>query len=269
MPDFARHAPDALQCYADLLKETDLPHWKLGGEGWPRFREAPVYFWSSVNAEVIAQASVSYPLQRDVFIPSLSRAFVVFQRPVLGDADPVSALYWEAGISHGQPALLMVAFHWEAGHIRLGNAAGINDPWDITHHPKPMPTPIRSSGSQWTPDQTRSWMRWILTACMFTEQRIMLPVVQPVNKHVSSRVAALGVVPTCHVIQLRRIDGRSQGAGESDVEWACRWLVRGHWRRQFYPSANRRVPIWIDAHIKGPADKPLRAPAPEVFAVTR
>lgn len=47
--------------------------------------------------------------------------------------------------------------------------------------------------------------------------------------------------------------------GSSDVEWTHRWLVRGHWRDQWYPSQGRHAPRWIRAHVKGPADKPLVA----------
>lgn len=39
--------------------------------------------------------------------------------------------------------------------------------------------------------------------------------------------------------------------------YSHRWVVRGHWRRQWYPSQNRHIPIWITDHIAGPADLPI------------
>lgn len=36
-----------------------------------------------------------------------------------------------------------------------------------------------------------------------------------------------------------------------------RWTVRGHWRRQWYPSENAHKVIWIAEHESGPADLPL------------
>ncbi|PJE03593.1 MAG: hypothetical protein CK429_32845 [Mycobacterium sp.] len=39
--------------------------------------------------------------------------------------------------------------------------------------------------------------------------------------------------------------------------YSHRWVVRGHWRRQWYPSLNRHVPIWITDYIAGPADLPI------------
>ena len=36
-----------------------------------------------------------------------------------------------------------------------------------------------------------------------------------------------------------------------------RWMVRGHWRRQWYPSDNTHRVIWIDEHESGATDHPL------------
>jgi hypothetical protein len=36
-----------------------------------------------------------------------------------------------------------------------------------------------------------------------------------------------------------------------------RWVVRGHWRNQWYPSRNDHRPIWISQYIAGPDGKPL------------
>lgn len=39
--------------------------------------------------------------------------------------------------------------------------------------------------------------------------------------------------------------------------YSHRWVVRGHWRRQWYPSLDRHVPIWITEYIAGPANLPI------------
>ena len=57
--------------------------------------------------------------------------------------------------------------------------------------------------------------------------------------------------------------------GAEQVEWSCRWIVRGHWRQQWYPAQQRYVRIWIMLHVKGPEDKPIKVPRATVFAVTR
>lgn len=42
-----------------------------------------------------------------------------------------------------------------------------------------------------------------------------------------------------------------------DVEWSHRWVVKGHWRKQYYPSRDEHELIWIQPYVKGPQDKPL------------
>jgi hypothetical protein len=43
----------------------------------------------------------------------------------------------------------------------------------------------------------------------------------------------------------------------SSRTYSRRWVVRGHWRRQWYPSLNRHIPIWITDYIAGPPDLPI------------
>jgi hypothetical protein len=57
------------------------------------------------------------------------------------------------------------------------------------------------------------------------------------------------------VILLRRKSGR--GLENTEVEWSHRWLVRGHWRNQWYSTLKEHRLIYINPHIKGPDDKPL------------
>lgn len=41
-------------------------------------------------------------------------------------------------------------------------------------------------------------------------------------------------------------------------DWSCRWIVRGHWRNQWYPSLGEHRQRYVAPHIKGPPDKPLQ-----------
>lgn len=59
------------------------------------------------------------------------------------------------------------------------------------------------------------------------------------------------------VIKLRRTEGSRQ-PGETMVEWAHRWVVRAHWRKQRYgPGLSQTRDILIAPFIKGPEGKPL------------
>lgn len=67
--------------------------------------------------------------------------------------------------------------------------------------------------------------------------------------------------PTVRYIDLRR--ARTEPPDHAPErptgtrEYRHRWVVRGHWRNQYYPSRNDHRPIWIDPHLAGPEDKPL------------
>ncbi|WNV90197.1 hypothetical protein [Umezawaea sp. Da 62-37] len=68
--------------------------------------------------------------------------------------------------------------------------------------------------------------------------------------------------PTVRYIDLRRArtepsDRPDDDVGKGTREYRHRWIVRGHWRNQYYPSRNDHRPIWIDPHFADPEDKPL------------
>jgi hypothetical protein len=54
------------------------------------------------------------------------------------------------------------------------------------------------------------------------------------------------------VIQLRR-QRHELPESERQVDWQCRWMVRGHWRRL---HGGRQT--WVMPYVKGPDDKPFR-----------
>jgi hypothetical protein len=78
-----------------------------------------------------------------------------------------------------------------------------------------------------------------------------------------------GLDPTVRYIDLRRArtesserpgdstDDSTDDSGSGTRDYRHRWIVRGHWRNQYYPSRDDHRPIWIDPHLAGPEDKPL------------
>lgn len=58
------------------------------------------------------------------------------------------------------------------------------------------------------------------------------------------------------LITLRRKSAPSDKPTGS-IEWQRRWVVRGHWRRQYYPKTKTHGWKYIYEHVKGPEDKPL------------
>lgn len=76
--------------------------------------------------------------------------------------------------------------------------------------------------------------------------------------------------PVVRVVELRRKESAVTSTENGiSPEWSCQWLVRGHWRQQWYPTMDRHQPRWIAPYVKGPEDKPLKPPRATVFAVVR
>jgi hypothetical protein len=95
----------------------------------------------------------------------------------------------------------------------------------------------------------------------FVQQKVLLASNVDHPRAVRKRAARAEVVlPTLNVVRLRRaayVQRSDQPAGMHPVDWRYRWIVRGHWRMQPYPSIDDYKQIWIDPYVKGPEDKPL------------
>jgi len=76
--------------------------------------------------------------------------------------------------------------------------------------------------------------------------------------------------PDIRTVVLRRKKFATASNSQSSIDWSCRWVVSGHWRRQWCPSINGHRPTFIEGYVKGPESKPLMAHTAErVYAVTR
>lgn len=97
---------------------------------------------------------------------------------------------------------------------------------------------------------------WLLMGQSITHHEMFLP-----DRGTRRRLAREqpNAEPTIRYIALRRAHTVSttdtdQSHGRS---YSHQWIVRGHWRRQWYPSRQDHRPVWISPHIAGPGDKPL------------
>jgi hypothetical protein len=92
------------------------------------------------------------------------------------------------------------------------------------------------------------------------------PASRPIRRHLPKAYTA---EPVIKIIQLRRRSPATTSGTAEQRDYSCRWLVRGHWRNQFYPSSQSHRPRFIPAYVKGPDDKPLKATKSAIFAVVR
>ncbi len=101
-------------------------------------------------------------------------------------------------------------------------------------------------------------LRWLVTKWRLMQQPLTSLVKEEPPRQMRRRLERQNI-PDRHVtvVTLRRKAGERQS--DTEVQWSHRWLVRGHWRKQWYGSGEDRVQrsIWIHPHIKGPDDAPL------------
>jgi hypothetical protein len=70
------------------------------------------------------------------------------------------------------------------------------------------------------------------------------------------------------IVKLRRRESAHEpGNGETHREYHHRWVVRAHWRRQWFPGEKSHHSIPIAAHLKGPEEAPLKVPRQTIFNV--
>jgi hypothetical protein len=118
-------------------------------------------------------------------------------------------------------------------------------------------------------------MRWLYAAFHLMNQRLAVEVPVTPDRAQRKRAAREGRAPEqIKVISLRRLEAARERAatagGESvPVDWNWQWEVRGHWRNQFYRASGEHRPVFIEAYIKGPESKPLKAPGKKLFVAVR
>lgn len=114
-------------------------------------------------------------------------------------------------------------------------------------------------------------IRYFACCLSFLEQKIVgsRPILTKVPRAVRRRTEELkDVEANVNVITLRAYEQRRKEGDSHPVEWTMRWLVRGHWRQQYYPTENIHKPKWIAPFVKGPSNKPLKV-SPKAFQVVR
>jgi hypothetical protein len=76
--------------------------------------------------------------------------------------------------------------------------------------------------------------------------------------------------PDIRTIVLRRgtRNDRPANGDHREVDWQCQWLVNGHWRKYFAKDGVWRR-TWVNEHIKGPEDKPLKISEGTVYVARR
>lgn len=110
-----------------------------------------------------------------------------------------------------------------------------------------------------TKDAIMSLYRWVAGFFFFiNETWIDARMYAPSRPTQKRATRAKKLEPEVKIVRLRRAEQRvPKTEGTGTIEWSHRWVVRPHWRHQWYPSQNRHRYRFIPSYIKGPDDKPL------------
>jgi len=236
--------------------------------------EAVPYYWAPEQCRIVERVGPSVPPQWTPLPESFetTAGFFWFARCLrLADGGPVRGLravawrlepdglwvVWYCEVESGQTVPIAI-MQWLAQEPFGKVAADVE---------ADAPPEYRQDG---TAAAYRQWLAFTAAACAFLEQRIL--VTRPVRPARATRRRL--PVPLrddwLRVVALRRRVALGPAPmGHADVDWSCRWLVRGHWREQWFPSVGRHRPIFILPYEKGPEDRPLKMPGATIFAVRR
>jgi hypothetical protein len=237
------------------------------------------YYWSPEMCELLGKTSTDMPdwtFRADV-LPSTEGCFY-FSRPLALDAwekrdsDLVAISWCRVRRKPGDSISGVLLAFWTQMSLRPAGVPVTMFAWDFGNA---MSTVVGMAAENIPIANKQRFMgkvRAFATACAFIQQRILITKQERPERHTRRRVADLWEhEPLIRVVRLRR-ESANDAANHTElqpIEWSCRWIVSGFWRQQYYPSTDEHRPIYILPFIKGPADKPLKAPTSKVFEVVR
>ncbi len=279
LPPTPTSAFEAHLLFGDLLRVGEQP------PDWPPIERrvlraqvlaAHTFYWSPDLNELIESAAASLPLTTIITKQRLftRTGFCWFgqalnipgelQGPIAREKTKV--LVWGPITNRNDESEYV-------GISRIGLAG------EISHVVWPFGKSIKGAGvgvHNFTPETPVSDLECERTLCLFgammlfMEQRILMQAEERPSRAARRRVASPDAARIVHVVMLRRPAGNQRARNEHGaVDWACRWIVSGHWRQQWYPAVQAHQPIWIAPYVKGPAGKAVRVPRRPIFAVAR
>lgn len=262
--------------------------WLMGQIVPLRFGET--FAVSAEICELITAAATSLP-EFDLHATDMpsQRGFVWLEEPLLLHDDTagrpivIKALGWAAAVStentsDDRPAL--VISDEDASSKPFGVAVAIwTDPKDSRDHMyEDLPFEYRTElpplfilnvqPHRWEErvadlDLTGAQIiRWLYTLWRFSQEKFIdHRMVMPDRPAQKRAIRAGRPTQEVRVIRLRKRDDHHRSdtdpLDDDDILWSHRWLVKGHWRNQYFPSRDGHAPVWISGYVKGPEHLPL------------
>lgn len=114
-------------------------------------------------------------------------------------------------------------------------------------------------------------IRIIAAIGLFMQQRVVVSHIAHASRNVYKQtlIRTGKEPPELRIVKLRANESRIYERSESEGrEWSMRWVVRGHWRSQWFPTKKAHSQVWIAPYIKGPEGKPVIG-SRKIFDVSR
>jgi hypothetical protein len=288
------HTPGWRELLKDPSTEQGFPVWEatilMATKATPYYVAPPI-------CDLIAGASAGFDLGEvfHLFDAPTPHGFVYLAHPVPIPAASLDTEMWQrhypTGVARlrgfgwiyasdaGDPALVGQMIPLETPRSERESSYAILATFDTGHPHCPrvgyaalprLGVPWSACVSGLTEDQTGlALLRIIATFFRFVQQELLtLSPARPTNRATLRRLREHIPDPVVRVVDLRK-RARTDPQQHVDVTWHCRWLVRGHWRRQWYRGEGRHKNIWIEPHVKGPDDQPFKPPTRIGYKVVR
>jgi len=257
---------------------------------------ADTIYVTSDMQQILMQAAHDLPDDVEVDDKTLisKMGFCLFEEPMVGkDKHDVTitfhALLWELSLVRMQgedEAQPCIALHFltdpndmqdevnqELTPRRRAEGEPI-PPLDVCHffplfpgHPVPsLPQPIPSGV-----EVVHNMLKMFVAMQLLAQQRIGEPRQMAPPRHIRKRAIKWDMNNERYVtlITLRRKSVKRDDHEPEKIERTHRWVVRGHWRRQWYPKSKTHDWKYIYEHIKGPEDAPLIISERRIFNFRR
>ncbi|MFF7048226.1 hypothetical protein ACFY94_07685 [Streptomyces griseorubiginosus] len=240
-----------------------------------RLHKAELFFVTSRMTDLALAAAQSLPsfdlARHDLPSPT---GFIIFEKPIATDRNDygghgeevfIAGASWDLQSTRQFGDVLWFSFYIDAyltfdGQVASGDLS--EEEAERQKHLQPRYSYTMDAGHvlgmPMNDDSVlNSWGATILASWLLMRQPLADVTEVDPDRAARKRLARSGHEPRkVRLIELRRPKGSSE-SGEGARDYQHQWIVRGHWRQQWYPSLQVHRPVWIAPHVKGPDGAPL------------
>jgi hypothetical protein len=255
--------------------------------------QADTLYVTSDMLHVLMQAAHDLPEDAafDEHILITKTGFCLFEEPITGTDRGgkticMHGMAWDLMLSvdsHGKKEpMLMIYFlvdpndptdHYNQEFVPTMQVLGLGSPPVTLQHFYPARLGQTLAGVKEGEQGTKiilDTLKVFLAMQLLAQQRMGEPMVMRPDRATRKRVAKWHEGDRyITLITLRRKSAAKDNEEPQKIDWSHRWLVKGHWRRQYYPKTKTHDYVYIFGYVKGPEDKPLVVRERRVFDFRR